>query len=882
MGLRVVRFIRKLWFQFHGERFGRELAEELEIHRALKLHEHTTAGLSSSEAAAQTRVDMGNMTLAAEESADVRTFLPLEHLMQDIHYAFRLIRKNFVFSFVAILSLALGIGGNTAVFSMLNALLIKPLPFSDPQRLVRITEFFPKALLVHFRQQCRTMDIASISPGLEFNVSGQGPAFRITASPVSANLFSVLGVPVEIGRSFEQDEDQPGRDRVVILSHQLWTERFNSAPAIIGRIMTINGLDRRIVGVMPAGFAFPSTRIQLWFPSPIDPRQQDDYWAGEFTPLIGRLRPGVTIGQARSEMKSLAAGVWQMFPWPMPRHWNANATVISLQTDLAGDARGRLLMLLCSVGAVLVIACANVAGLLTARGAARSKELAMRAALGAGRFRIVRQLVTESVVLAGVAGGVGLALGTSALRFFSTVVSSDLPGASRIGIDWNVAAFTAALSMLAGIFFGIAPAVSVSRVDLVKAVKTGGQRSATVASVGFRSWLIAGEVALTLVLVIGATLLIRSLYALSNVDPGFNSQRVLAMKISPDSSFCNQPSACIAFYDRLLNEGRGVPGVIDTALANTVPLQGESPSIAVDVEDHPKTADFPAPMFWTGAISPGYLPLMGIPILTGRSLTPADASDSEPVVLITVSTARRFWPGQTAIGKHVKYVSEARWRTVVGVVADVRQFNLANRTPASISGAMYMPYSQSIDGDGRIPYVMNLIVKTGSRSPQAADQLRRFAIGLNPNIPVGKVLHLDELAGESVSTFRSTTWLFLGFASVALVLAAIGIYGLVSYSVTQRAYEIALRMAIGATAGSVLRMIVIRSLRVSLLGLLAGLICSLLVIRAFSALLYEVAPTDPLTYAFVSVFLLTVTGVASLIPAWHASRIDPIRILRGE
>ena len=765
---------------------------------------------------------------------------------------------------------------------MLNALLIKPLPFAQPERLVRITEFFPKALLVYFRQQCRTMEIASVSPGLDFNVTGQGPAFRITASATSADLFSVLGAPVEMGRSFEHDEDQPGRDRVVILSHELWASQFRSDPKVIGRVITINGTDRRIIGIMPAGFAFPSGRVQLWFPAAIDPRQKVEYWAGEFTPLVGRLRPGVTIDQARNEIKSLAGGVWQMFPWPMPRHWNANATVIPLQTDLAGDARGRLLMLLCTVGAVLVIACANVAGLLAARGAARSKELAMRAALGAGQFRIVRQLLTESLVLAGAAGAVGLALGAWALRLFSTVISADLPGAARIGIDWNVAGFTAALSVLAGISFGIAPALGASRLDLLEAVKTGGQRSVTAASMSFRSWLIGGEIALTLVLVIGASLLIRSLYALSNVNPGFNPQHVLAMKISAESSFCNQSSPCIAFYDRLLNGARGVRGVIDTALANTVPLDGEAPSIPVDVEDHPKTADFPAPMFWTGAITPGYLQLMGISLLTGRSFTAADTRDSEPAVLITASTARRFWPGQSAIGKHVKSVSETRWRTVVGVVADVRQYNLANRAPASISGAMYMPYSQSLDGDGRIPYVMNLIVKTGSHTPQAADDLHRFAVALNPNVPVSKVVRLDRLVGESVSSFRSTTWLFLSFACVALVLATIGIYGLVSYSVTQRAYEIALRMAIGATGGSILRMILVRSLRVSLLGLLAGQIGALLVVRVLSALLLEVAPADPLVYALVPVFLLTITVVASLIPAWRASRIDPARILRAE
>jgi putative ABC transport system permease protein len=633
---------------------------------------------------------------------------------------------------------------------------------------------------------------------------------------------------------------------------------------------------------MPAGFAFPSARIQLWLPSSLDPRQQVDYWAGEFTPLIGRLHPGVTMEQARSEVKSLVSGVWQMFPWPMPRHWNASATAIPLQTDLAGDARGRLLMLLCAVGAVLVISCANVAGLLTARGVARSKELAMRAALGAGRSRIVRQLLTESIVLAGLAGAVGFALGASAIQLFSAVVPSDLPGAVRIGIDWNVAAFSVALSVVAGISFGIAPALSASRLNLPGMVRTGGQRGATPASITFRAWLIAGEVALTLVLVIGAAQLIRSLHALSTADPGFQPQRVLAVKISPNAAFCATPAACIAFYGRVLAEGRGVPGVADTALANTVPLDGSAPSLPMDVEDHPKTAEFPAPMFWTGAVSSGYLRLMGISLLAGRSFTPADTRESEPVVLITASTARRFWPGQNVIGKHIKWVSENRWRTIVGVVADVRQYNLANRAPAGISGAAYLPYAQSVAADGRIPSVMHLIVKTASDAPQAAEEMRRLAVAINPDIPVSPVVRLDALVGESVSGLRSTAWLFLAFAAVALALATIGIYGLVAWSITQRAYEIALRMAIGATGRNILRMVLLQSLRPGLLGVSTGLVVALLVVRSFSALLPDVVPTDPLLYAFVSAFLLGVIILASMVPAWRALRIDPVRVLRAE
>jgi putative ABC transport system permease protein len=687
---------------------------------------------------------------------------------------------------------------------------------------------------------------------------------------------------VQIGRWFEPGEDQPGRDRVAILGHELWARRFGSDPAAIGRMIAVDGVERRIVGIMPAGFALPSARVQLWMPAPVDPRNQVDYWAGEFTPLIARLRPGTTIDQARDETKRLAADVWRMFPWPMPRNWNANATVIPLQTDLAGDTRGRLLVLVGAVAAMLVIACANVAGLLAARGAARRKEIAMRAALGAGQFRIVRQLLTESVILAGAAGAVGLLLGCLGLRLFRTVVSADLPAAARIGIDWRVAAFAAALAIAAGISFGIAPAVSASRLDLLKAMKSGGQRSATASSVHFRSWLIAGEVALTLMLVIGSALLLRTLYAFSTVNPGFDRQRLLSIKISPESSFCKEPGRCIAFYDRMLHEVRGVTGVVDAAVANDVPLDGSASSIAVDVEDHPRTAEFPSPVFWAGAISPGYLRVMAVPLLSGRSFNDADTREAEPVVMIDASTAMRFWPGRNPVGKHLKAASEKRWRTVVGVVADVRQYNLANRPPAGITGAMYMPYAQAIDRDDRLPEVMNLVVKTGSYAPQVADELHRSLASLNPDIPVSGVVRLDRIVDDSLSGFRSTTWLILGFAAAALALAAVGIYGLVSYSVAQRGYEIALRMSIGATAGGILWMILARSLRVTALGLSAGIVGAVVVARGLSAALSDVAASGPLVYALVTAFLLAVAVAASLVPAVHAARIDPVRALRAE
>ncbi len=881
----MLRFLRKVRIQTQRGKLRRELAEELALHAQLKLRECEAAGLGPEAAGAQARREMGNVTLAAEESAELRSFVIPEQMMKDVRYALRLFARQPAFSLVVVLSLALGIAGATAVFSAVNALLIKPLPFREPDRLLRITSVYPKALLVYFQQHCRTMEVASVSPGLELNVESDGPAYRITASAASANLFRILGAPVAMGRAFEQGDDVPGRDRIAILSHDLWVSRFHSDPNVIGQVIRVNEIGRRVVGVMPAHFAFPSARVQLWFPAAIDPRNQDDYWAGEFVPLIGRLRPGATAAQARSEVHSLAAAVWKMFPWPMPRHWNADSTVVSLQADLAGDSRSRVLILLCAVGAMLLIACANVASLLAARAITRRKEIALRAALGAGTMRIARQLLTESLVLAALAGAAGLTAAVFALQMIRTVVPPDLLGASAIQIDWNVAAFAGVISFLAGLSFGIAPALTATRIGLVESVKAGGQRGASLGLIRLRNTLVAVEIALTVVLVIGAALLFRSLNALSNQNPGFEARRVMAIRISPDASFCAQPAACIAFYGRLLDQLRGAPGVVDAAVVNTVPLDGLLPQIAMDIQDHPKTAEFPAPMFWTGAISPGYLRVMQIPLLDGRPFSASDARDSEPVVLITASTARRFWPGESAIGKHIKATLETHWRTVVGVVADVRQFDLKNSTPAGISGEMYMPYAQAVESAGadlRIPSAMDVLVRTSTRGDRVAEDLQQLASSQNPNVPVGRILELQQLAGASVSNFRVTTWLFLSFAGVAVFLAAIGIYGLVSYSVAQRTYEISIRMAIGATPASVVRMILARSLQIALIGTSAGLVGAFILTRGLAALLYDIAPSDPLTYLEVAAFLFVVTGLASIVPAWRAARTDPVRTLRAE
>lgn len=874
---------RRIAFRWRRPQLERELAEELEFHRALKQEENSRAGLSANAAADLTRRQMGNITAAREESREKWSFLALERLGHDLRHALRMFRRNPAFTALAVVSLALGIGGSAAVFSLVNALLIQPLPYSEPGRLLRITGSYPKAALVMFHQQSRAMDVAAVSPGSEWNLTGEGEAVRLFGSAISVNLLTLLGAPVEQGRSFEPGEDRPGNDAVVILSHALWRNKFGGDPGIVGRMILLNGVSRRVVGVMPPGFSYPSARAQLWVPMRIDPSILfEDYWGGEFTPLIARLRPGANIEQTRSEIASLVPQIRKSFPFPMPRDWNAEATAIPLQQDIVGGVREKLLVLFSSVGIVLLIACANVAGLLLARATVRRKELALRAALGAGRGRIVRQLLTESVLLSLIGGALGILLGTSALSVFRTVLPQDTPGIADVTIDLRVLAFAAALAVSTGIAFGTAPALSAARIDLTESIKTGSQRHSGRGWIGLRSWLIGAEVALTVVLLVAAGLLIKTVYVLSAVNPGFRPEQILTIRITPNQSLCGQRARCLALYDELLRRARAISGVSAVAIANTIPLDGRFAlsAIPVDVEGHPKTADFPAPMFWAGAITPDYLSMLRIPLLAGRAFNAADSAQSPAVLLVTASTAKRYWPREDPIGKHIKAAADREWRTVVGVVADVRQNELTGQSPGFITGAIYMPYPQAAQDGGQLPAAMNLLVKTSADPSRIGGEMRRLAANLSPNVPISEVQTMEAVVSASIAGRRSTMSLFISFAAAALLLAVVGIYGLVSYSVSQRTYEIGLRLAIGATKTNILALILGQSLRIAVLGIATGILTAILLTRFLSSLLYGVAATDPLTFSAVGALLLGIAAVASCVPAWRAAQIHPTKSLR--
>jgi predicted permease len=871
---------RRLVFRWQREQFDRELAEEIESHRLLKEAANGRAGLDPDEARHLSRRQMGNVAIAREECREMWSFVQVERLLQDLRFAVRVFARNPGFTAIAVLSLSIGIGGNAAMFSLVDKLLVQPLPYLEPDRLVRLTGIYPLAAVPFFQQQTRTMDVAAVSMGSDYNLTGRGAAIRIFGSATSANLFQVLGTPVARGRGFKPGEDQPGRDSVVILSDALWKAKFGGDPAIIGHVITLNGMDREIVGIMPAAFSYPSSKVEAWIPLRLDPSNFLEYWGGEFVPLVSRVRPGATIEQAAGELRREVAQFKQTFPYPMARDWNADSTAIPLQQDLVGDIRGKLMILLASVGVVLLIACVNIASLLLSRATTRRKEIALRVALGAGRFRIVRQLLTESVLLALAGGGLGCLVGMGALRVFRSVLPASTPGLAQAAIDWQVVGTVAVVALLTGLAFGVAPALCASQIDISGSIKTGSQRATTSAWTRLRSGLIGAEVALTLVLVVSAGLLIRSLYSLNEAHPGFQPERVLTVRISPNQSLCKERGACIALYQRLVDRARGLAGAADAAVANAVPLDGYRPTVPVDVEGHPKTVDNPAALLWASAISPGYLDLLRIPLLTGRKLTEADSELSAGVLLISAATARHFWPGESAIGKHIRITGEEKWRTVVGVVGDVRQYSLSQGLPSFVPGAMYMPYAQSAREDGQVSAAMTLLVKSRVDSARMTHEIRRLAEEQNPDVPVGQVQPLEEVVTGSISDFRSTIWVFLSFAGAAILLAAIGIYGLVSYWVTQRTFEIGMRVALGARRQRIIGMILGQGLRVALFGVAVGVVAAVAVTRFLASLLYGIVATDPLTFAAVTALVFGVALTATAIPALRAARIDPVTSLR--
>jgi putative ABC transport system permease protein len=726
------------------------------------------------------------------------------------------------------------------------------------------------------------MDVGAYVEGYDLNLTGFGEPVRLTGTPVSAELLSILGARPEIGRTFYPGEDISGQDHVVILSHALWEQRFGGDASILGRSIELGDVSRQVVGVMPPEFHFPSTKTEVWIPLHIDSRNTLSFWANDFMPGIGRLRPGSTIEQARAEIRMFQSHVGALFPWTMPARWNANVTVVTLQNGMVADVRTRLLILLGAVALVLMIACSNVVNLTLSRAATREKEISIRSALGAGRHRITRQLLTESLLQALCGGLLGLAFAKEGLVLLREILPADTPRLDEAHIDWRVLVFTGTLAILTGVVFGLAPALHSARTALTEALKSGGRGTAVSVSQRLRSLLAIAQVAFAVLLVIAAGLMIRSFWAISHVNPGFRAEHILTARITPNQSFCNDAMRCLAFYRNVLDQVHAFPGTSGAALVNTLPLGGRVSKRSFDVENHEVPGGDGVPLFWLNVVTPEYFRVMGIPLLSGRAFTDSDVAGAS-VAVVTEETARRYWPGQSAIGKHIRMLDEKNWRAIVGVIPDVRAYDLQRNAPEWIDGTAYVPYDSTATlEDRRIPTEMTTAIRAASDDSQLASMLRKSVTGLNQQVPISEVKTMSAVVSEAVSTPASTAVLMAVFAALALVLGTIGIYGVLSFLVSNRTREIGVRMALGAQRGDVLRSVMGEGAKLSMAGIALGMAGAFALMRVLSGELYGVAATDPLTFGGVAILVAVVAMTACYVPARRAMKVDPMVALRYE
>jgi putative ABC transport system permease protein len=808
-------------------------------------------------------------------------------LSQDLRFGVRMLLKNPGFTVVAVLALALGIGANSAIFSVVNTVLLRPLPYQDPERLMMVWEDrsksgFPRDTpaagnFTDWRDQSQAFEGMAAIASQSFNLTGTGEPERIDGKRVSANLFQLLGVEPQLGRAFLPEEDQPGGNRVAVMSHGLWQRRFGSDPNLVGQALTLNGASYTVVGVMPPHFQFPSHTDELWVP--IAFTQQEAANRGRhFLQVIARTKPGVTLEQAQTELNTIAARLQQQYP---NTNNNVGAAVVPLHEQVVGDIKPALLILLGAVGFVLLIACANVANLLLARAAVRQKEITIRIALGASRLRLIRQFLTESILLAALGGAVGLLLSLWGVGLLRTFIPENISQAASITIDAKVLGFTLLVSLLTGLIFGLAPATQTSNFNLNETLKEGGRDSAA-GSRGnrIRGVLVIAEVAVSLILLIGAGLLINSFMRLRQLDPGFRADNLLTMQIVlPELKYPDQARRSV-FYTELVSRIEALPGVKSAALANWIPLvrQGDSIGISVEGQPDPAPGQGQRPSVVTRVVSPHYFQTMGIQLLQGRGFVEQDKADAPAVAIVSEAMARRFWPGQDPLGKRITpgpatSTSPDDWITVVGVAKDVRQFELV----ADPKPQMYMSYVQAGFFAPR-----HLVVSTSVEPLGLAAAVRKTVWEIDKDQPVSNIRTMDEVLSESIARQRFSMLLLGIFAAVALVLAAVGIYGVMSYSVAQRTREIGIRMALGAQRSDVLKLTVGGGLKLVLIGVAIGLTVAFLLTRVMSSLLFGVSATDPTTFIIISLVLIGVALLASYIPARRATKIDPMVALRYE
>lgn len=806
--------------------------------------------------------------------------------LHDIRYAFRMLLKRPGFTLVVVLTLALGIGANTTIFSAIDAVLLSPLPYKDPDRLVVVWEtnrqLGPEMWdrnevaignFLDWRSRNQVFDQLESLFYTDMNLTGVGDPQRIKSCVVTTNFFQVLGVQPMLGRSFLPEEEKPGSPFTVIISHELWQRLSGSDRSFINKSLTLNGHQVEVIGVMPPAFElqFPtSMHVDMWVPMVIGEGDLDR--STNFLYALARLKQDVSREQAQTEMSLIASQLQQQYP---ETNAERGVRVVPLHKQLVGNVESYLYMLFAAVGFVLLIACANVAGLLLARVTARHREVAIRMAVGASRWRLMRQLLTESVILSALSGLLGLLFAYGGIKLLVTLTPSEVPRLHEIGLHVPVFLWTLAISIVTGLLFGLAPAIQASKPDLNKALKESSARNpGSFQGSGLRNLLVVSEVAVALLLLVGAGLMTKSFFRLQQVDPGFDATNVLSMNIALPTQKYRRQQVNI-FYDQLIERVGNLPGVKSVAGIDPLPLSNSNVSNPVLVEGAPVVALADRPSVGVRVVTPGYFQTMSIPILKGRSFTEHDRDNTPNVIIVNEALASRFWPNGDAIGKRLGFEEDPGkqvWREIVGVVGNVRHKALE----IEVMPETYFPYQQYPSN------FMSLVVHTASDPVSMVPAIRNQVLSVDKDQPVSDIMTMEQRLAKSVASSRFVMLLLGAFSVLALGLAAVGIYGVMAYLVTQRTQEIGVRMALGAQKRDVLKLVVAKGMALAIIGTAIGLVASLVLTRLMRSLLFGVTPTDWFTFVIASMLLLTVALLACYIPARRATKLDPLIALRYE
>jgi len=854
-----------------------ELNEELRYHLERQIEVNTAAGMSVEEARYAALRAMHGLDQRKEECRDMRRVRLIEDLWQDSRFSLRSLLKRPGFTAIALLALALGIGANTAIFSLVNAVILQPLPYRDPDRLISVYGTRNRSTqgsvgptdFLDYRSQNKTFEqfAASGSMMLPMNLTGSGEPERLNASIITGNYFDTFGVRPALGRGFSLENEKTGQDHVTVLSHAFWQTRFGGDPNIVNKTINLDGKAYEVLGVMPAEVVLPQP-AQLWVPINFDADPEMKMRNARFLRGIGRLKEGVTLDQAQTDTDLIAAQLEQQYP-DSNTGWSLR--LIPLREILVGGSRTMLFILFGAVGFVLLIACANVANLLLVRAAARQKEIAMRTALGASRLRIIRQMITESLLLAIFGGALGALLAVAGVKLLVSLGEDNIPRTANVKIDATVLAFTLLISLATGLLFGLAPAIRTMKENLVDALKDGirGGSEATVKN-RTRSLLVVFESAIAVMLLIAAGLLIRSLVALQNVDPGFDPNNVLTLRVDLPRQKYNTPEKASNFFEQLETRVAGLPGVEAVGLITDLPLSGEARDMPYRVEGRPATSDIAFVDF--RRVNKNYFSAMRIPLRRGRNFTEQEVRQSDKAIVVSQAFVDSVFPNEEALGNRLIIWSGIRNEPyeIIGIVGDTRYQSLQGEPSAT----MYVPTRELL--------FVNLVIRTQGDPLSLVGGVRKEVNALDPDQPIAAIRPMTEWVAMSAAGARYRTTLLGLFALLAMILAATGIYGVMSYSVAQRTQEIGVRMALGARPLDVLKLVVRQGMMLALIGVIVGLAGALALTRVMSSLLFGVTERDPITFVAVAALLIVVAFISCFVPAHRATRVDPLIALRCE